>query len=513
MAEVVIIGAGIGGLSAAARLAAAGCRVTVLEAHSAPGGKIRTRDSAAGPVDCGPTVLTMKPVFDALFADAGTRLEDHVTLRRLPVIARHVWDDGTTFDIHADRAQTLDEVGRVFGARAQRDFIRFTDRAARLFAAFDVPLMQDPRPDPRRMTALVARNPRLLRDMAPWRNLRADLRRAFAEPKLAQLFARYATYVGGLPQQVPALLALISDAEAQGVWAVEGGMIRLAEALAAIATARGATILTDTPARRIVRQGGRAAGVETDHAHLRADAILFNGDPRALATGLLGPAAQTAVRARAVAPRSLSAHVLAFAARPQGLPLDHHTVLFGHDPDAEFNALAAGENPEDATLYLCAQDHGRLPHDALQRFEIIVNAPPGPRVTDTEALLCLTRTLTRLDDFGLRLDPPPEIAQMTTPAQFESAFPASLGSLYGQSPAGLWAAFSRPTARTAMPGLYICGGGAHPGAGMPMAALSGRHAAAAIMADRTSTSASRRTVTRGGMSTGSPTTAVARSRS
>ncbi|HSF63661.1 MAG TPA: FAD-dependent oxidoreductase, partial [Paracoccaceae bacterium] len=94
--RVVIIGAGIGGLCAAVRLAHAGCAVTVVEAAPTPGGKMRTVPSAAGPVDAGPTVLTLRGVFDQVFAAAGTRLEDHLTLIPQPTLARHWWPDGST---------------------------------------------------------------------------------------------------------------------------------------------------------------------------------------------------------------------------------------------------------------------------------------------------------------------------------------------------------------------------------------------------------------------------------
>jgi len=149
----------------------------------------------------------------------------------------------------------------------------------------------------------------------------------------------------------------------------------------------------------------------------------------------------------------------------------------------------------------------------MERFEIIANAPPlPPDAPPKEALSCPTERLRTLTKFGLRFTPEPQAKSLTTPDGFAALFPASLGALYGQSPRGTMAAFRRPTARTGVRGLYLAGGGTHPGAGVPMAALSARHAVAAILSDRISTSMSHPTVTHGGMSTGSAPRAGARSR-
>ena len=509
--KIVIIGAGIGGLSAALRLSHLGCDLTVLDTHDAPGGKMRTVPSAAGPVDAGPTVLTMRPVFEALFADVGETLSEHVTLQPLSVLARHYWDDGTMLDLTADAAQSTANVTSAFGAKAGAEFTRFSNRARRLFAAFDAPMMQTAAPDQWAVTKTVLQNPAIIADMAPHKTLATLLKSSFRDPKLAQLFGRYATYVGGSPYASPAILSLIWEAEAQGVWSVKGGMHQLAQSIAALAKARGAQFHYTTQARRITRQHGKVSGVQTDDAHFAADIVVFNGDPRALHTGLLGDGIKEAVPQTAVEPRSLSAFVHAFAAQPKGVDLAHHTVFFGHDPKAEFKALAKGQMPTDATLYLCAQDHGEVAPDAMQRFEIIMNGPPIPRAAEKETPRCQTQILARLKDFGLQFSPTPGPEALTTPQGFDQLFPASQGSLYGRSPHGMMAAFKRPTARTAVKGLYLCGGGAHPGAGVPMATLSAKHAAAAIMTDHTSTLTSPQTATRGGTLTGSATVGPKRS--
>ena len=501
--KIVIIGAGIGGLAAALRLAHQGCEVTVLDMHGAAGGKMRTVPSAAGPVDAGPTVLTMRPVFEALFTDVDEELSAHLTLEPLATLARHYWDDGTQLDLMADPAHSLSNVTAAFGSKAGQEFALFSARAQRLFAAFDAPMMRAHAPRQWAMTKTVLGSPSLIPDMAPHRTMAGLLKSSFRNPHLAQLFGRYATYVGGSPYASPAILSLIWHAEAQGVWSVNGGIQRLAQTIAELAKSRGAEFHYNTKATRITQQNGRTSGVQTLDAHFPADIVLYNGDPRALQTGLLGEGVKPAVQETQVSPRSLSAYVHAFAARPSGVDLAHHTVFFGHDPKAEFAALAKGEMPTDATLYLCAQDHGHKAADALQRFEIIMNGPPVPRDAHKEKPPCQTQIFARLQQFGLTFSPTPGPDALTTPQEFDHLFPASSGSLYGRSPHGLTAAFKRPTARTPIKGLYLCGGGAHPGAGVPMATLSAAHAAAAIMTDHASTLTSPQTATRGGTLTGS----------
>ena len=500
--RAVVVGAGIAGLSAALRLARKGLAVTVLERHERVGGRMRAVPSEAGWIAAGPTVLTMRSVFDELFEDAGARLDDHVPLEAEPILARHFWPDGSTLDLHADPEATARSVEAAMGPRAAAEHAAHAAAARRLFEAFEAPMMRAARPGAARLAAVVARRPRLLLDMGPGRTLAGALRARFSDPRLRQLYGRYATYVGASPHAAPALLALVSHAEARGVWRVEGGLVALARATAALAERRGATIRTGAHVAAIATRGGRASGVVlADGERLPAEVVLHAGDPRALAAGLLGPGARGAV-----APPgrpSLSARVWAFAARAEGLRLAHHTVLFSGDDRAEFAALARGRAPAAPTLYVCAQDRaGDRAVSGMERFEIIMNAPPSgaadPCDEAEEDARCHETMLTTLRSRGLRLDPEPGPETMTTPAGFAAAFPGSLGALYGEAITGLTGPLRRPRARSRLPGLYLAGGGTHPGAGVPMAALSGRHAAEAITRDLASTRPSRRRDTDGG---------------
>lgn len=484
-APVIVVGAGFGGLAAALRLAAAGLPVCVIDRLPGPGGKARGLPSPAGPVAAGPTVLTLRDVFDGLFAAAGSRLEDHVRLDALPVLARHFWPDGGRLDLYPDPETSAAAIRGLAGRQGEQDFRAFSDRARRLFEAFDGPMMRNPAPTMAGMTALVIRQPRLIPLMAPHATLAGMLRSSFRDPRLAQLFGRYATYVGGAPQTAPALLALIWQAEAAGVWAVAGGMAALALGLADCASARGARFLYGQGVSAITLQDGRVTGVRLDDGReIEGRAVVFNGDPRALALGLLGPGLAAAAPGAAKTERSHSAVVWAFAARAVGPDLAYHNVFFAVDPAAEFADLAAGRLPRDPTVYVCAEDRTGPAPPGPERFEIILNAPPLTRAAaPIEEAPCRALTFPTLARFGLRFTPEPEAAALRRPQDFDRLFPGSAGAIYGPSPSGLTAALQRPTARTPVRGLYLAGGGVHPGPGVPMAALSGSHAATALLAD------------------------------
>lgn len=505
--QAVVIGAGMGGLAAAIRLAAAGCRVTVVELADHPGGKARARPTVAGPAAMGPTVLTLRSEVDALFTLCGTRTEDEVALIALPRLARHWWPGSGPLDLYSDREANIEAIRSFAGAAEAGGFDRFDRQARALYDAFDLPVMRAPRPDLRGILRATLSRPALWPALLPGMSLDRWLRGFFRDPRLRQLFGRYATYVGGRPARTPAVLGLVWQAEAQGVWAVRDGIQALAQALARVAAGIGVQFRYATRARRIVRQSGRVTSVEIEGgANLPCDVAIFNGDPRALADGALGDAARDALANPALPAPSLSAWVWSFAAEAGGMTardLVHHNLFFTADPALEFGPIGQGQMPVSPTLYVCAEDRELGPAPAVERFQIIMNGPVDRPAHPDEDRSCRDRTFTHLRSMGLGFTPVPTEECLTRPADLAARFPGSRGAIYGQTPEGMLAAFRRPVSRTRLPGLYLAGGGVHPGAGVPMALLSGRQASAQALSDLTSRSPSPPVATPGGMSTGS----------
>jgi phytoene desaturase len=489
VARVVVVGAGLGGLAAAARLAATGHEVTVLEQADRIGGKLGwfARDGHA--FDTGPSLVTLPQVYRDLFTATGGPLDESVELRRLDPAVAYRFADGTRLTLPGTPGGVPDALDAALGEPAGAQWAALLDRAGRMWRTTEQPFLRSPLQGIATLLRL-ARRPADVATVAPWQTLRGLGRRQLGHPHLRMLLDRYATYSGSDPRRAPAVLATVPYVEQEfGSWYVRGGLHRLALAVAERAVERGAVVRTGVRVHRVLVEGGRVAGVHlADGGRLPADVVVSGADAAALYRDLVAPhpGARVAQRSLARATPSLSGFVLLLALRGRTPGLAHHTVLFPADYDAEFDAVfgvgrhAGAPRPVDEpTVYVSAPDDPALRPDAdSESWFVLVNAPRhDPQAgVDWDASGLAERYADRVLDLlarrGLDVRSRVRWRALRTPADLERETGSVGGAIYGTSSNGARAAFLRPANASPVPGLFLVGGSAHPGGGLPLVTLS-----------------------------------------
>lgn len=485
---IIVVGGGLGGLSAAIHLAASGRRVALLEKNERVGGKLNLVAEAGYTFDTGPSLLTMPWVIEALFAEAGQRLADHLTLVPIEPTCRYRWPDGELFDA----SQSLPQLVRAISRLDPRDvggFLRFMAYAARIYAAVAGPFLLDPFDGLRDLIT-----PALLRD-APridaFRTVDQAVRAFFHSPHLRQVFNRYATYNGSSPYRAPATFNLIAFVEfAEGGWYVRGGMYELARALERVARQVGVEIQTCSPVARVIVRDGAARGVLLDDGRsIPASQVIVNADPLYAYRALLPDDPRMAARLARLEP-SCSGMIALLGVSRSYPQLAHHNIFFSSDYPGEFAAIFEKRAPApDPTVYVCATcvtDPQHAPPGHMNLF-VLVNAPArSPRIRwEREAGGYRDLIIRKLERMGLDgLGRSIAYERLITPDDLESRYNAPGGAIYGLASNQPWTAFLRPPLRARGIGrLYFVGGGTHPGGGIPLVLLSGRAVARRVLLD------------------------------
>ena len=473
--HVVVVGGGVGGLAVAARLAHAGRPVTVLEQAPTVGGKLGLLAEDGYRFDTGPSLVTMPWTLEETLAACGVRLADVLDLQRLDPIARYRFGDGTWLDADADEATFLARLEAEVHPGAGVQWQALMDRAARIWAASGEAVLQRPLRGPADLLRLA--RPADLAAVAPHRTLRSLAWEYLSDPRLRTMVDRYATYSGSDPRRAPAALATVPWAERRwGGWYVRGGLRGIAEVLAETVTSAGGTVRTGARVRSVAVADGQVCGVAlADGTRVAAGTVVLNADAGQVAASLLPRGVGAGLRRRLrVAGRSLAGYVLLLGVAEGALAgAAHHTVLFPRDYDAEFDAVFGrpGAYSADPTVYVSAPDDPLVAPPGRRAVFVLVNAPrsdqvavPPPGYGDHVLDLMAAR--------GMDLRGAVDWRRELTPADLAAATLTPGGAIYGTSSNGPLAAFLRPPNVTGVPGLYMVGGSAHPGGGLPLVLLS-----------------------------------------
>jgi phytoene desaturase len=471
--KAVIIGGGLGGLATALRLAAGGWQVTVCEQGNTFGGKMNLWERDGFRFDTGPSLITMRWVFEELFAAMGRDLYDFVELTPMRPLAEYVYPDGMRFTYTTSLPEWLKTL-REIEPRDVDGFLRFMRLGARLFeVSRHTFLRRAPggKPDVNALRAL-----RYMPLRYGWGNYQRAVAAHFKSPRLQQLYNRYPTYVGSSPYRSPATLAVIPYLEyAFGGWYIKGGLYRLVEALLQVAAQLGVELLTRARVTRITRTGARADGVELEDGTRRpADAVIMNGDA-SNTPALLGESDKPLPEQDL----SLSGFVQLAAVKHTQPQLFHHTIYFSDDYQREFSQLFDERRfPTDPTVYVSApsrNDRSLAPDEGETLF-IMANAPAqkGEIWNEQAKQKAQEAVWERLARSGFPVKPADVVFSDTwTPRRIAQRYLMPGGAIYGTHSHGWRKAFLRPPNRDKKyAGLYYVGGSAHPGGGTPTVLLS-----------------------------------------
>jgi phytoene desaturase len=480
VADVAIVGGGVGGLCAAIRLRAAGHQVDVFERNAVMGGKVAVRERDGFTFDIGPSLLTLPKEFDDVLRLAGTTLAEQVDLVRLDPQFRYQWSDGSTLEIPNNPGEAQAAV-EAFSPGSGADWRLFMARAHRVWNVSERTFFAGPMTSPlsllRRMNA-----PSDFTAIDAMRTLHKAALDTFRDPRLQQWAGRYATYSGSSPFRAPATLACIPAIEQRyGAWYITGGLGRLRDALVRACESFGVGFHASTEVSEVTNVGGRVTGVRTAEGNNHAASVVIaNVDAEHLYRDLL-PQPSSLRRLKKATP-SGSGYVVMAGVKGATPNVAHHSIWFSPSYTEEYADLDAGRPARKPTVYACvssASDSSQA-LDGCENWFLLANAPADGGSMDGYADVMLDRLAACGTDLRGRL----LFTETMSPADIASRYRAGHGSIYGTSSNGKRAAFARPANRGPVKGLYLVGGTSHPGGGLPLVAMSARIVADMIAADQ-----------------------------
>lgn len=484
--RIGIIGAGIGGLVLACRLASKGHRVSIFEKNSSLGGKCNQYIQSGFRFDTGPSLVTMPFVLEEFFKSCETEIHEHLTLRELDLICKYHFDDGTVFNNFADRERTLDEIRRIApeDEGAYRDFLKYSQT---LYEKTAETFLLNPLADLRDFSEL------------PWLNLmyldafatvNKRVSKHFNSTYLRQFANRFTTYNGSSPFLAPATLNVIAHVELNlGAFYLSGGIYSLIDSLVSLATSLDVKIHPEAEVESILVEEGRATGLRIGGEKLDFDIVASNADANFTYLNLLKDVVskRTQKKIDAIEP-SCGGYVLLIGKKNHQFE-SHHNIFFSGDYRQEFDDIFRTLNfPIDPTVYVAntsATESGHAPAGAENLF-ILINTPYLTDENRNPSHQEIKKSIfERLAKSGYELDSSSIIVEKRiSPLELQQLYHTNRGSIYGTSSNSMFSAFIRPRNRSGViRNLYLVGGSTHPGGGIPLVFLSARHAETLIERD------------------------------
>ena len=492
--SIIVIGAGIGGMCVAARLAKAGHKVSIYEASDRTGGKCRTEWIGNYAFDTGPSLLTIPAVYRDFFQRTGEQIGRVLELQAVDPSFNYRFADGKQINFtNLSRKATLQSIAASLGDSAASEWDRLLRRAEAMWGVAREPFIESELTTP---LALLKRRHifKDLRIIAPRATLR-DFK--IQSPYLSKIMDRYATYSGSDPRKAPAVLSTIAFIEeAFGAWHIKGGIGTLSERITERCEKLGVEVHLNTPIASINLQGATATGVTlADGTVISADRIVSNSDASLTYNTLIKSSHRKVRKVRRGLNKlepSLAGFCLLLGLKPtQERPLAHHTILFPEDYDAEFDAIFAKREPVvRPAIYLCSpHDESMVKKQGHEAIFVLVNAPrhdldasKGFDWSDKEFVSKYAQSIIdQIEERGISIRDRLDTLEVRTPLDLQETVLAPGGSIYGSSSNGARAAFLRARNRSPIKNLYLVGGSAHPGGGLPLVGLSAEIVANAIL--------------------------------
>jgi phytoene desaturase len=478
--SVIVIGAGLGGLAAAIRLAKLGFKVTIYEKNSRPGGKMNEKTLAGFRFDTGPSLLTMPEVIEDLFQFCGLDVADYLKLIKIEPTCRYFFDDDTSIDTYTDFDKMLN-ILREKSADQEANYKNFLTYVSKLYNyAAEIFLYT-----PIHELKLVARKITIkdllkLGKLDAFSTVHKRTMTYFNDPRLVQIFDRFATYNGSDPFQAPATLNIIAHVELnQGGYYIRGGMYRLVDSLVNLCKELKVEINYNSPVTKILSEQQLTTGVRVNGEKIESDFVICNVDVVNAYEQLIDGFEHRKKKLKKLEP-SLSGMVFLWGIKGNFDQLSQHNIFFSRDYRQEFQQLFGNKAaPNDPTVYIAItsrEDPDHAPQNHENWF-VLINMPYLNEGQDWKTVVPQMRKaiIERLMKVGVDVSNSIVHEEVLTPLDFMKIYNANRGSIYGISSNKQFSAFLRPPNRSReLKNLFFVGGSTHPGGGIPLVLLSAK---------------------------------------